>query len=52
MQIGRAQNMVIFNNNNFQDPSVNYLTFDDDFKIDINLNKIKVLLGPNGVGKS
>lgn len=44
--------MVIFNNNNFQDPSVNYLTFDDDFKIDINLNKIKVLLGPNGVGKS
>lgn len=39
----------MFNSNNFSE--INYLNFDADFKIDLT-DKIKIILGPNGTGKS
>lgn len=39
----------MFNSNNFGE--INYLNFDADFSIDLG-DKIKIILGPNGTGKS
>ncbi len=39
----------MFNSNNFNE--INYLNFDSEFKIDL-ANKIKVILAPNGTGKT
>ncbi len=40
---------IIFDSNNFND--INYMNFDADFKIEIS-DKIKLVLGPNGTGKT
>ena len=40
---------VLFDSNNFND--INYLNFDADFAISVK-NKIKIVLGPNGTGKT
>lgn len=42
--------MIVFDKQNFNE--INYLNFDKDFKIDINKDKIKVILSPNGIGKT
>lgn len=39
----------MFNSNNFKE--INYLNFDADFSIDLG-DKIKIILGPNGTGKT
>ena len=39
----------MFNSNNFSE--INYLNFDAEFKIDLS-DKIKIILGPNGTGKT
>ena len=39
----------MFNSNNFKE--INYLNFDTDFSIDLG-DKIKIILGPNGTGKT
>lgn len=44
--------MVLFDNSNFNDSNVNYLTFDENFSIKVDTNKIKIILGSNGIGKS
>ena len=44
--------MLLFDKSNFNEVDVNYLSFDNDFKIEINKDKIKTILGPNGIGKS
>ena len=44
--------MLLFDKNNFSEAEVNYLSFDNNFKIEVNKDKIKTILGPNGIGKS
>lgn len=44
--------MLLFDKSNFNEVDVNYLSFDNDFKIEINKDKIKIILGPNGISKS
>ena len=41
----------MFNSNNFNDEDVKYLDFSDDFNISLT-DKIKIILGPNGTGKT
>ena len=41
----------MFNSSNFDDEDVKYLNFSDDFNISLT-NKIKIILGPNGTGKT
>lgn len=43
--------MIIFDNSNFNDKDVNYLTFANAFKIEVS-KKNKAILGPNGIGKT
>lgn len=43
--------MLVFNSDNFSDVDVNYLKFSESFEISIS-DKIKIILGPNGIGKS
>ena len=43
--------MIIFDNSNFNDDNVEYLNFENNFKIEIS-RKIKAILGPNGIGKT
>lgn len=43
--------MIVFDNSNFNDSDVDYLTFTNDFKIELS-RKIKIILGPNGIGKT
>ena len=40
---------VVFDSSNFSE--INYMNFDADFKIKIK-DKIKIILGPNGTGKT
>ena len=40
---------LLFDSNNFYE--INYMNFDVDFKITI-ADKIKIILGPNGTGKT
>ena len=42
--------MIIFDNKNFN--SINYLKFDNNFKIEVSNDKITTILGSNGIGKS
>ena len=44
--------MIFFSNNDFNNGEVSYLTFDNQFNVEVNMPKIKIILGPNGVGKS
>jgi len=44
--------MLLFSSSNFNDHEVDYLSFSEDFKIDVKNEKIKIILGPNGMGKS
>lgn len=44
--------MILFNSNNFENPDVDYLRFDTNFSVEVNTDKIKIILGPNGIGKS
>lgn len=44
--------MILFDKDNFNEDEVNYLSFDGDFKIEVTKDKIKTILGPNGIGKS
>lgn len=44
--------MTLFDKSNFFDDSVNYLEFDDNFCIEVDNSKIKIILGPNGIGKT
>lgn len=44
--------MIFFSNNDFNNDEVSYLTFDNQFNVEVNMPKIKIILGPNGVGKS
>ncbi len=44
--------MILFDKNNFGDVEVNYLSFDKNFAIEVSKDKIKTILGPNGLGKS
>ena len=41
----------MFDSNNFNDEDVKYLEFSDDFSISLT-DKIKIILGPNGTGKT
>lgn len=41
----------MFDSSNFNDEDVKYLSFSDDFNISLT-NKIKIILGPNGIGKT
>lgn len=41
----------MFDSNNFNDEDVKYLEFSDDFSISLT-DKIKIILGPNGIGKT
>ena len=42
--------MIVLNSENFNDEEIKYLKFSNDFNIEI-LKKIKIILGPNGIGK-
>ena len=44
--------MILFDKDNFNEEEVNYLSFDGNFKIEVTKDKIKTILGPNGIGKS
>lgn len=44
--------MILFDKSNFNETDVDYLSFDNNFKIEVNKDKIKTILGPNGIGKS
>lgn len=44
--------MLLFSSKNFNDKEVNFLEFSNDFKIDVRKEKIKVIFGPNGIGKT
>lgn len=41
----------MFDSNNFADEDLNFLNFDSEFSIDVE-DKIKIILGPNGTGKT
>lgn len=43
--------MIVLNSENFNDEEIKYLKFSNDFNIEI-LKKIKIILGPNGIGKT
>ena len=43
--------MEVFSSKNYNDKDVNYLNFSDDFSIELS-EKIKIILGPNGIGKT